>query len=599
MGKKAKKQGSAHLSGGGKKGGQSKNENARAVLKGDSSARDFGRHNQKEKEKGSKQKQKKLSPGVTRAHKLAAKYEGYCPFSDPPSAASVPCVRLEDLTGDAFFEEFVLKRRPVKIQGLLPDLPAAHLWVKKKTRTAGTQPPSGSSSAPRDPISGDPEVQYDYLTSKAGTSKVEVEVREDSDSSFGKGRKVRMTFGAFLEQLQGQKGHLYYLTTQSIPQTIHGPRRLCSPPLSDLLTDFPLRPSPLLHRLVPYQYNLWMGRAPPPPASQWSTTGLHHDFHDNLYVLLKGRKQFRLFSPRCVPYLSTVGRVVSVGANGLISYSEGMRDDGAHVASLLVGRQKRAQAAVASGGGVEAERELDAVMDEVADLAASGVALEDLEDDDLDEEGEGEMEEEVEEEEEEGDEGAASSSSSPSSYPDSFCRAATVPREGTGREHGEEAGEETQTGSLFDLDISGHSSSTSDADVLCRYLECNIEAGEMLYLPASWFHEVHSGPSEDSVGSFCSSSSSSSSSSTAGEGRERQDLRKEEQKEIRKGRESEQAETERQRGVHMALNFWFYPPLITGTPVSPYPDDHWETRQKPLLDACRRAELEAERSQSK
>ena len=28
-----------------------------------------------------------------------------------------------------------------------------------------------------------------------------------------------------------------------------------------------------------------------------SSSGLHHDFHDNLYILLRGRKRFHLWSP--------------------------------------------------------------------------------------------------------------------------------------------------------------------------------------------------------------------------------------------------------------------------------------------------------------
>ncbi len=43
-----------------------------------------------------------------------------------------------------------------------------------------------------------------------------------------------------------------------------------------------IRPS-LLGHLVPSSYNLWMGSNKKP-----SNSGLHHDYHDNLYVLIKG-----------------------------------------------------------------------------------------------------------------------------------------------------------------------------------------------------------------------------------------------------------------------------------------------------------------------
>jgi hypothetical protein len=32
-----------------------------------------------------------------------------------------------------------------------------------------------------------------------------------------------------------------------------------------------------------------------------ASSGLHHDYHDNLYVLLKGRKRFQLFAPGEAP----------------------------------------------------------------------------------------------------------------------------------------------------------------------------------------------------------------------------------------------------------------------------------------------------------
>lgn len=44
-----------------------------------------------------------------------------------------------------------------------------------------------------------------------------------------------------------------------------------------------------------------------------------------------GRKIFRLFSPRVAGLLPTKGRIVSVHPNGLICYSEHIREDGAHL----------------------------------------------------------------------------------------------------------------------------------------------------------------------------------------------------------------------------------------------------------------------------
>lgn len=67
-----------------------------------------------------------------------------------------------------------------------------------------------------------------------------------------------------------------------------GRPRLMSGPLDKLKADFPLRPK-LAGSLVPQNVNLWMGYS----EGEGSSSGLHHDFHDNLYLLLRGRKRFR------------------------------------------------------------------------------------------------------------------------------------------------------------------------------------------------------------------------------------------------------------------------------------------------------------------
>lgn len=61
--------------------------------------------------------------------------------------------------------------------------------------------------------------------------------------------------------------------------------------MTQLEGDYPLRPS-LMGSLVPQNLNIWMGR-----SQEGTSSGLHHDYHDNLYVLLRGRKAFRLYSP--------------------------------------------------------------------------------------------------------------------------------------------------------------------------------------------------------------------------------------------------------------------------------------------------------------
>lgn len=81
--------------------------------------------------------------------------------------------------------------------------------------------------------------------------------------------------------------HLPYV--QELGLDPNGRPDLMSAPLDSLRSDFPLRPR-LAGALVPQNVNLWMGHT---KGGGPSSSGLHHDFHDNLYVLLRGKKTFR------------------------------------------------------------------------------------------------------------------------------------------------------------------------------------------------------------------------------------------------------------------------------------------------------------------
>jgi hypothetical protein len=53
-----------------------------------------------------------------------------------------------------------------------------------------------------------------------------------------------------------------------------------------------------------------------------TSTGLHVDYHDNLYVLLRGRKRFTIYGPWEARRMATVGSVAKVHGNGLINFQE-------------------------------------------------------------------------------------------------------------------------------------------------------------------------------------------------------------------------------------------------------------------------------------
>ncbi len=78
---------------------------------------------------------------------------------------------------------------------------------------------------------------------------------------------------------------------------------------------------------------------------------------------------------------------------------------------------------------------------------------------------------------------------------------------------------------------------------------CNVEAGDMLYLPASWFHEVTSYSSSSTKKEGLSPSSSSSSSTTCHD------------------------DVDVDSG-HLALNYWYHPP-DTATFATPYSSPFW------------------------
>lgn len=90
----------------------------------------------------------------------------------------------------------------------------------------------------------------------------------------------------------------------------------------------------LCSTLVPYQYNLWIGGCQN-GITGYSTSGLHHDFHDNLYVMVKGKKYFRIFSPMVAELLEPVGTIETIYENGLICYDQGRRSDGNTKSDLI------------------------------------------------------------------------------------------------------------------------------------------------------------------------------------------------------------------------------------------------------------------------
>lgn len=126
--------------------------------------------------------------------------------------------------------------------------------------------------------------------------------------------------------------------------------------------SLPHTPS-LFKKLIPQQINLWMGSSSRNNQTQepladpskpncgmgkyvplgGTSSGLHHDHADNLYILCNGRKRLTLFSPADVPKLATVGTIHKVYDSGIIDYEadenspnwKHIRSDGAIIEEVL------------------------------------------------------------------------------------------------------------------------------------------------------------------------------------------------------------------------------------------------------------------------
>jgi hypothetical protein len=261
-----------------------------------------------------------------------------------------------------FYQDYVSKRLPVKISNHIIDKQwKGKLWTN------------------------------DYLRDKSGLDKIRVEKRKNSKERFGKGCEEIISFNEFLDIIEN-KDDTRYLTTQELDYTEEGMPSLCSNPINSLIGDFPWIPS-LCGHLIPQNVNLWMGY-----SKESSSSGLHHDFHDNLYILLRGEKKFKLCSPNYAKSMYTVGEIVKIHSNGRINYKGQLTNaDGCDAATYLA---KEASLAVEKAATLlndnvdcneDGEEELDDALEALLDAEIDNNDDEDNDysDDDEGEEGDG------------------------------------------------------------------------------------------------------------------------------------------------------------------------------------------------------------------
>ncbi|GIL74226.1 hypothetical protein Vretimale_1977 [Volvox reticuliferus] len=441
-------------------------------------------------------------------------------------------LEVSTLTPENFWASHVAARKPALIHGHPTDMAwrASSLWTDE------------------------------YMIRRAGDASVLVEVRGGPQDGYGRGVKRRMKVGEFVRRMAAGETGLY-MTAQQVAVAPDGHPRLLAEPLLSLAgggsstrknagehggggsseggcaatADFPASLE-LAGHLVPQSLNLWMGAAP-----EGSSSGLHHDFHDNIYVLLRGKKRFRLYPPTAAPTMYTHGKLARMYDNGRIVYEQqgDVLADGTDAADVARWRRRteaeaafaEAEAAVARGekgaqarlaqseAALEAALEADlsdAMEDDEVRFSGDGLSEEDLdmepgsnqdddedEDEDEDEDADGV---EVGEQERETARGGGARSGQAR---DSFGRgSSTLNAE---NKHAVRAGGETGGGDgdlIVDADTPPSFSRVpmgdprvSDAQLAAEFprfpgraaaLEVVVEAGEMLYLPAGWFHEVTS-----------------------------------------------------------------------------------------------------------
>lgn len=214
----------------------------------------------------------------------------------------VDTVRASDIAPEAFFDRYVKNRIPVKLVGSITDARwNGHAWL-----------------------------DLAYLDRKCGHCLVKVERRCERgafQTDFGNGLEQQVCFSEFLNAIRSGD-ESYYLTTQQLGYSPEGEPGIVSAPLTELDGEFPWRPS-LTGNLITQNINIWIGS-----SSKGTCSGLHHDHHDNLYILLNGEKSFKLFSPAELPNMYVHGSIARIHPNGRINYSGQLtRADGADVNS--------------------------------------------------------------------------------------------------------------------------------------------------------------------------------------------------------------------------------------------------------------------------
>eukprot|EP00038_Savillea_parva_P014170 m.214594 g.214594 ORF g.214594 m.214594 type:complete len:445 (-) comp27243_c0_seq1:145-1479(-) len=384
---------------------------------------------------------------------IDCRYDGYSlssgseKDSQQVDDAHVPRVALDDISALSFFRDHVSARRPCVITGHPDPTPLAAPATAAASPTASKRPR-------REPT----RLQWpdSVLCDVAGTAHVAVEVGQaDAPTQFGHAKCETIPFADFIQRLQSGDESIY-LTAQTTQRDDNARPHLCAPPAEQLVQrgHAPLH-VPLMGELILAQINVWMGT-----SRNGASSGLHHDFHDNLYMLVRGTKRFQLWSPDAIGVMAVSGEATLVHPNGRVCYrGEETAADGSWIETTQPGL---------SDGDDETEG------DDAADNLDMG-EFPDVSDDD-----DAALEAALD--------AAIDGTAGPDDFEEDEC--SDSPLQGTGGTSSEEQDKLPKNFSTLDKQPGGRSACA--AFVAAPSVTVTIRPGDMLYLPCGWFHEVTS-----------------------------------------------------------------------------------------------------------
>ncbi|QLQ81720.1 hypothetical protein HG537_0F04810 [Torulaspora globosa] len=334
----------------------------------------------------------KIAAGLD--EKLCSSYEGYRP-TEPRTEIDVVKVPETEDEINQFFETYVVERKPCKIVGIPEDIsflrklkpsniqqvlpPEEILTIEKKNEGgfgSGATRLKMSFGQFLDKLLNEGKddlyltTQYfeddpnngDYSTDEEEKDQV---LEEDFDTGSITFDNLHDDFDDLQEEEPCETGSD---DSDSLEEQELRIKELYQPPMTNLVDNLPEAPK-FLNYLIPQQINLWIGAAKPqhdeaeddawlsnfdPSDSNGrlglgrnipgggSSSGLHHDHADNLYVPIAGHKRFTLFAPCDAAKMYTVGTIRHLFASGVIDYVADshaplwrqLRDDGAMTAEV-------------------------------------------------------------------------------------------------------------------------------------------------------------------------------------------------------------------------------------------------------------------------